>query len=277
MSTSVPPPTEEPSSELEVRELRAAAQAERRWIFWTRTLVIVGAILLWEMLVRLGLATELMAGQPSRVLHFLSTMVGDGSVVSHTLVTVYETLMGFVFGFFGGAALGLLMWWSRLAGKVLDPVIVALNSLPKIALTPVFLLWFGAGALMKVALSFSTVFLVSFLAAYSSLAMVDRELLQLAASMGGTKRQIFLKIVIPSSIPWLLAAMKLCIGFALTGAVVGEFVAANEGLGYLLLYAAQLYEMSLVWAGIFILLVLAVAMYLAVAVLERLSLRWMQA
>lgn len=265
------------SSEAEIMEFRAAARAERRKIFWIRLLAIVGGILLWEFLVRIGLLRELTIGQPTRVVYFLWSLTQDGSIVTHSAVTIYETVVGFVFGFIGGAILGMMVWWSRLAGKILDPVVVALNSLPKIALTPVFLLWFGVGVLMKVALSFSTVFLVSFIAAYSSLATIDKDLVQLAVSMGGTKGQIFRKVVIPTSIPWLVSAMKLCIGFALTGAVVGEFVAANQGIGYLLLYGAQLYEMSLVWAGILILLVVAIAMYLSVVAIEKRTLRWMEA
>jgi NitT/TauT family transport system permease protein len=151
---------------------------------------------------------------------------------------------------------------------------VALNSLPKIALTPIFLLWFGVGISMKIALSFATVFLVTFLSAAASLRGLDKELLHLTYALGATRGQVFRYVVIPSSVPWLVSAMKLCIGFALTGAVVGEFVAANQGIGYVLLYGAQLYEMSLVWAGIVALLVIAMLMYGTVAFLERWLLRW---
>src|SRR6185369_7473351 len=129
---------------------------------------------------------------------------------------------------------------------------------------------------MKVALIFSTVFLITFLTAAAALATVDKELLQLTAALGGTRWQVFRNVVVPSSLPWLISAMKLNIGFGLTGAVVGEFVAANEGIGYLLLYGAQVYEMSLVWAGILVLMVVAILMYLSVALLERWLLPWME-
>jgi NitT/TauT family transport system permease protein len=228
----------------------------------------------WELLVRFGVVRELLLGQPTKVAGFIYAMTMDGSLWRHGAVTTVETIGGFVGGFVLGAATGLIIWWSKTAERVIDPLMVALNSLPKIALTPIFLLWFGVGISMKLAVSFSTVYLVTFLTAAASLRAVDKELVQLTVALGGTSGQIFRSVVVPSSIPWLISAMKLSIGFALTGAVVGEFVAANQGVGYLLLYGAQLYEMSLVWAGVFILLVIAVAMYLAVAVLERWFLRW---
>jgi len=235
-------------------------------------LVLVG----WEMLVRLGIVRELLLGQPSRVAHFLVSLTLDGSLLRHTWVTSVETIIGFVGGFVLGAVSGLLLWWSKTAERVIDPLMVALNSLPKIALTPIFLLWFGVGLSMKLALSLSTVYLVTFLTAAASLRSIDKELLQLSAALGGNRWQIFRNVVVPSAVPWLVSAMKLSIGFGLTGAVVGEFVAANQGLGYLLLYGAQIYDMSLVWAGIVVLLLIAMLMYTSVAAFERWFLRWME-
>ncbi len=228
----------------------------------------------WELLVRYGFVRELLLGQPSKVVSVIVTKVQDGSLIRDSWITTVETIVGFVGGLILGGAAGLLLWWSRTAERVLDPLMVALNSLPKIALTPIFLLWFGVGISMKIALSFATVFLVTFLTAAASLRALDKELLQLTAALGANRAQVFRYVVVPSSMPWLVSAMKLCIGFALTGAVVGEFVAANQGLGYLLLFGAQLYEMSLVWAGIAALLVIAMLMYGSVAILERRLLRW---
>lgn len=238
--------------------------------------ILVFLLVGWEMLVRLGIVRELLVGQPSRVLHFLVSLTLDGSLLRHTWVTSVETIIGFVGGFVLGAISGLLLWWSKTVERVIDPLMVALNSLPKIALTPIFLLWFGVGLSMKLALSLSTVYLVTFLTAAASLRSIDKELLQLTAALGGNRWQIFRNVVVPSAVPWLVSAMKLSIGFGLTGAVVGEFVAANQGLGYLLLYGAQIYDMSLVWAGIVALLVIAMLMYTSVAAFERWFLRWME-
>jgi len=253
----------------------ARRQRARAWraVAIGQAALIVGTIVIWEAAVRLGWVSELFVGQPSRVAGFLYSMTEDGTLLRHSAVTLIETLIGFVLGFAAGA-LGLLVWWSRTLARILDPIMVTLNSLPKIALTPILLVWLGVGISMKVALSFSTVFLVTFLAAVASLGAIDRELVQLTVALGGSRWQIFRKVVVPSTWPWLISAMKMSIGFGLTGAVVGEFVGANEGIGYLVLYAAQLYEMSMVWAGVCALVVMALAMYLGVTLLERALLRW---
>lgn len=255
-------------------ETRRLVAKEKRTVLAIQVGILVASVVAWEVLVRLGIVRELLLGQPTKVVRFIASMTMDGTLWRHGGITTIETLGGFVGGFVLGAASGLVLWWSKTAERVIDPLMVALNSLPKIALTPIFLLWFGVGMSMKLALSFSTVYLVTFLTAAASLRAVDKELLQLTVALGGTRGQIFRSVVVPSSIPWLISAMKLSIGFGLTGAVVGEFVAANQGVGYLLLYGAQIYEMSLVWAGIFVLLVIAMGMYLAVALLERWFLRW---
>jgi len=255
-------------------EQKRLVQREKRKVVFLQVLLVAVTIAVWELLVRIGLLREFWIGEPSKVATFIVRTIQDGTLLRDTWVTTEETILGVLGGFTLGAIAGLLIWWSRTLENVLDPVMVALNSLPKIALTPIFLLWFGVGLWMKVALTFSTVFLVAFLTAAASLRALDRELLDLTSALGGSRWQVFRNVVVPSSMPWLFSAMKLSIGFGLTGAVVGEFVAANAGLGYLLLYGAQIYEMSLVWAGIAALLVISILMYWAVAVLERKILHW---
>jgi NitT/TauT family transport system permease protein len=272
MTTSIELATSDPDAML-YEHRRKLARETRKVVLIQLALLIFG-IGAWELLVRFGGVRELLVGQPTRVADHIVSMWKDHSLVRHTWITVAETLVGSVSGFVLGAACGLLLWWSKPLERALDPVMVVLNSLPKIALTPIFLLWFGVGFSMKVALILSTVFLITFLTAAAALATTDKELLQLTAALGGTRWQVFRNVVVPSSLPWLISAAKLNIGFGLTGAVVGEFVAANEGIGYLLLYGAQIYDMSLVWAGILILVVVAMAMYFSVALLERWLLPW---
>jgi NitT/TauT family transport system permease protein len=272
MTTSIELATPDPDAML-YEHRRKLARETRKVVLIQLALLIFG-IGAWELLVRFGGVRELLVGQPTRVADHIVSMWKDHSLVRHTWITVAETLVGSVSGFVLGAACGLLLWWSKPLERALDPVMVVLNSLPKIALTPIFLLWFGVGFSMKVALILSTVFLITFLTAAAALATTDKELLQLTAALGGTRWQVFRNVVVPSSLPWLISAAKLNIGFGLTGAVVGEFVAANEGIGYLLLYGAQIYDMSLVWAGILILVLVAMAMYFSVALLERWLLPW---
>jgi len=254
--------------------IAATERKERHALAAIRWGGVVLILLVWEGLIRGGHARELLVGQPSRVFGFLLDASSAGDLLGHTLVTGFETLVGYTAGVVFGCATGYAAWWMPRLGKAIDPYMIALNSIPKVALAPLFLVWFGLGIATKVALSFSTVFLVMHLTTYSSLKQVEQDLVDLAVTFGAKRWQIFSKIVVPSTLPLILSAMKVCIGFALTGAVIGEYVAANKGLGYLTLYAAQLYEMSLVWAAIVMLVLMSIALYAAISWLQSRFVSW---
>lgn len=268
-ATAMPPRDAELISKVVVSERR-----ERRTLFLMRFSGLLLTLLIWEGLVVSGFARELLVGQPSRIAMFLFETVSGGDLLMHTLVTGFETILGYSLGITIGCTTGFAMWWLPRLGKTVDPYMIGINSIPHVAMAPLFLVWLGLGISTKVALSFTTVFLVMHLTTYSSLRQVEPDLVGLATSFGASRSQIFVKVVVPSSLPWILSSMKVCIGFALTGAVVGEYVAANKGLGYLTLYAAQLYEMSLVWAAIFMLLLGSMALYVTVSWLQRRLMPW---
>jgi NitT/TauT family transport system permease protein len=263
---------------LEDRQLQLTAlSAERRdriIVFGMRLALIAFILVLWELAVRLGWTQELLVGQPSRIGHFLAETLAGGELVKDAIVTGNETLFGYVLGVVLGTTTGLLMWWMPRLGRTIDPYLIAANAIPMVALAPLFLVWFGLGIATKIALSFKTVFLVMHLTTYSSLRQVPRDLVDLAVSFGATRSQIFFKVVVPSTLPSIISAMKVSIGFALTGAVVGEYVAANKGLGYLTLHAAQLYEMSLVWAAIVVLVGMSLILFALVALLQSRFASW---
>jgi NitT/TauT family transport system permease protein len=251
-----------------------AARRERLTVVGMRVAFIVALLGFWEVSIRLGWAQELLIGQPSRIVHFLAeTMVG-GELFQHAVVTGLEALSAFSLGVILGTTTGFLMWWLPRFGRAIDPYFVGVSAIPTVALAPLFLVWLGLGMATKVALGFKTVFLVMHLTTYASLRQTPSELVDLATAFGATRFQIFRKIVVPSSMPWVLSAMKVSIGFAFTGVVVGEFVAANKGLGYLTLYAAQLYEMSLVWAAIIVLVGMSLVLLWFVSTLRARFASW---
>jgi NitT/TauT family transport system permease protein len=254
---------------------RSRRQEQERWFLLLMRLGGVAIVLVfWEIAVRTGIARELIFGQPSRIFGFLIQMLEGGDLLKDTAVTAYETVLGYVFGVGLGCATGFAMWWFPRLGKVFDPYMTAINSIPKVALAPIFLVWFGLGIGTKIMLSFVTVYIVMHMTIYSGLREVESDLVDLARSFGARRGQVFWKVVVPSSMPWILSGMNVSIGFALTGAIIGEYVAANQGLGYLTLYAAQLYEMSLVWAAIVVLVVMSVFFYAAVVALQRWLTPW---
>jgi NitT/TauT family transport system permease protein len=235
--------------------------------------VVALILLAWEGAVRSGIAPAYLYGQPSGIWLKAVSSIANGSLLRDSWVTFEESVAGFAIGGVLGTAVGLALWISPLVGKVARPIIVALNGVPKIALAPLIIIWFGIDIGSKVASAAILTFIVSLITAQSGTARVDTDLVTLMRSLGASRWQTFRKVVMPASVPWIMAGLRLNIGFALIGAVVGEYIAAKEGLGYLVYYAGTLYDLNSVWLGIFALMLMALVLDAGVTLLER-ALRW---
>jgi NitT/TauT family transport system permease protein len=208
-------------------------------------------------------------GQPSGIAKKFVTLLADGTLLQATFVTGLESLIGFVIGCFFGSVAGLALWLTPRFALVLRPFIVAINGLPKIALAPLIIVWFGIDIESKIAIAAIITFIVSLMTAYSGAQEVDQDLIRLMRSLGATSWQTFTKIVAPATMPWIISGLRLNVGFALIGAVVGEYIAAKQGLGYLVYYAGTLYDLNAVWVGLFALMLLALVLDYAVTLIER--------
>lgn len=259
----------------------AARPAKRDWtefkVFTGRMLALLIPLVVWELLVRQGVLDVFFFGQPSVILSRTYKYILDGSLLLHTSVTVSETIIGFVAGMLIGSALGLLMWFSRTAARIVEPFLVVFNATPKIALAPMLVLYLGITYWMKVALSFSVVVVIAWMVAYEGARAVDADLVRLLHSLSATRWQVFTKVVIPSCLSWIISSFRLCIGFSLTGAVVGEFISAREGLGWFINFSSSVYELNDVWIGLLSLMLLASVLNVVVDWLERRLLAWRQA
>ena len=211
---------------------------------------------------------------PFKVFGYLAEVTADGSIFEHAAVTLYEAAVGFVLGALTGVGFGFLLARRETLAAVLDPYIVAFNGIPRIALAPLFIIWFGIGPNSKVVLVVIVVFFLTFFSTFSGIKGVDVELKNLLRIMGASERQVLLKITVPATIPWILTGLKLSVPYALVGAVVGEFVAASKGLGYLINYNTSLFSTTGALGGI---IVLALVVVLCNEVLSRAEarlLRW---
>lgn len=227
----------------------------------------------WEALVRLGYLKVYLYGLPSGILDKFWKLLIDGSLVADTAITAYESILGFAIGSFFGSFLGLALWLTPTLAAVLRPFIVAINGLPKIALAPLIIVWFGIDIESKIAIAGIITFIVSLMTAYSGAMEVDGDLVRLMRSLGASPRQTFFKVVVPSTVPWIVSGLRLNVGFALIGAVVGEYIAAKKGLGYLVYYSGTLYDLNAVWVGLFMLMGVALALDYLVTLIER-RFRW---
>jgi NitT/TauT family transport system permease protein len=211
---------------------------------------------------------------PSRVFGYLWEVIADGSIFGHLAITLYETFSGFFIGALSGIGFGFLLARREILAQILDPFIVAFNGIPRIALAPIFIIWFGIGPNSKVILVVIVVFFLTFFNTYSGVKGVDIELKNILRIMGANERQILFKVTIPATIPWITTGLKLSVPYALVGAVVGEFIAASKGLGYLINYNTSLFSTTGALGGIIILALVVVCCNEVIERTEAYLLRW---
>ena len=198
----------------------------------------------------------------------------DGSIFMHIVATVYATAMGFIIGSVGGALLGVWLGVSPFASRLLSPYLNALNALPKVALAPLFVLWFGLGIESKIALAAVLVLFLVFLNTFAGVREVDQDLIDGARLMRATRAQVILKVIIPSAMSWVFTGLKIAMPYALIGAVLGEMIAANRGLGYLVQFSGSQFDTAGVFAVLFVIALLAVALNYAVDAMQGRIERW---
>lgn len=223
------------------------------------------------------LVSELYISTPAAVFASFFAMVADGSLLRHALITAIEAGGGFVLGGSCGFSVGVILGRARRLAEVLDPFILAFYSLPKIALAPLFVMWFGIGIEMKVIFAATIVFLLVFLNTYSGVRSVSRELVTIYRLMGASERQVVAKVVIPSAITWVFAGLRLSVPYALVGAIIGELIAANRGLGYLLSKATSQFNTADAFAALLAIITLSVCLNLAIKEIEKRLMPWREA
>jgi NitT/TauT family transport system permease protein len=240
------------------------------------TQVALLAVLLgfWDRMTANNSQAAFLFGSPSAMAGFLGQMVSDGSLWSDTYVTGLETLLGFLVGNFVGTVLGLSLWYSRFVSRVVEPFVIAVGSIPIIALAPIIIIWFGTGLISKVAMSTLSVVIVALVTSYKGAVGVDPDQVNLMRTLGASKFQIFRKLVVPASLTDIFAGLKLTVGFALIGAIVGEFMSSSEGLGHAIFKAGSLYIIPKVFAALVATIALALLLTFLVGRTERLLMPW---
>lgn len=250
------------------RYLRALAR-ERRLIVLARVLLLVILIAAWEIATRRGALDPFIFSSPSRLVRTIGQLWATGDLARHILVTLWETVLGFALGTGLGVLCAMALWWFPRAAKTLDPYLVILNALPKIALGPVLIVWMGTGmpAIVTIAVLVSVV--VSITSVSTGFQEVSPAKLQLMRSFGATKLQMLRMVVLPANVPTMVGALKLSVGMSWVGVIVGEFLISRAGLGYLIVYGGQVFKLDIVMASVVILCVLAGLMYYGVALFEK--------
>ena len=230
--------------------------------------ILAAIIALWQIGVETGFIDGFFWSYPTQIFKTAQVFVAQGDALLDTWFTLKSTLIGFVLGTGGGALIGLAFWWSRNYANTLQPFIICFESMPKLALAPLIVLVFGMGMVSKVAIAMALTIVVSALTTYAGVRAIDPDNERLLYSLGATRGQVFRKLVVPSTLPWIISVLRVNIGLALTGSIVGEFISSQHGLGRAIIYAGQTYDIALVWSGVLILSSLALLMYVAVSKIE---------
>ena len=235
--------------------------------------LLLALIALWEIGSRVGWIDPFFFSSPAEILRTAIVKWQSGALWRDIAYTASSTLLGFLLGTVIGSVLGLLFWFSRPVAMVAEPWLIVLNALPKLALAPVLVILTGIGFMSKVILAFLMTVVVAAMSAYGGVQSVDPALETLLTSLGAKRRQIFVRLVIPSAMPSVITGLRVNIALAMAGSIVGEFIASDRGLGRMIVYAGTIFDLPLVWVGVAVLSLVSVAMYAGVVLLEKLLLR----
>lgn len=232
--------------------------------------LLIGA---WELCARLQLIDPFITSSPSRVIKTIGELYANGNLFYHIGVTLMETLIGFTVAVVLGYLIAVALWMSDSLQKIFEPYIVVLNSLPKIALGPLIIIWIGTGYTAIIFMTVIVSIIVCIMNTLTGFLQVDKTMLTLMRALGAGKRQTLTKLVIPASVPQLMNTLKVAVGLAWIGSIMGEYIVSRAGLGYLIVYGGQVFRLDLVMTATIILCVLAGGMYAIVALAEKLLTR----
>lgn len=239
-----------------------------------RGVLLGGLIGVWELLVFQGILDPFYTSKPSMVYQDIISFYSSGALFRHTFITLQESLSGLFWGTILGIVTGFLLGEIRLLGAIFEPFISAFYGIPKLALAPIFVLWFGLGMKSKIILSSILVFYLVFFSTYGGVRSVDRNLVVSVKLMGATRWQILLKVILPSCTPWILAGIRGGLGASLIGAIVGEYMGASAGLGWMIAYAASFFKVDRVMSCILILFIIGIIFNQSLKFVESILLKW---
>lgn len=242
---------------------------QERFITGMQYLILLCIIGIWEISTRLGWIDPFIASSPSRVAATIGRLFTAGELFLHIGTTLFETVAGFVIGTFLGTLLAALLWWSSTLCHILDPYLVVLNALPKIALGPILIVWIGAGMSSIIVMAVLISLVCTTVTVLTGFLDSSSEKYLLMQTLGATRFQIFRLVVLPASVPSIVAALKISVSMSWVGVIVGEYLVSKAGLGFLIVYGGQVFKLDLVMASIVILCVLAAIMYYGVSFLEK--------
>lgn len=226
-------------------------------------------IVIWQILANCNIINTFIFSSPKKVLDTIINLYKNKNLFNNIWVTVYETVLSFSIATILGTVIAAILWWNKRLQKIIDPYLTILNSLPKVALGPIIIIWFGAGIKSIIFMALLISLIITIINVYEGFNNVNQNKIKLMKSLGSNKWQLFSKLILPNSLCNIISALKINVSMALIGVIMGEFLVSKKGIGYLILYGSQVFNLSLVISGIFILCIVASIMYYLVSFLEK--------
>lgn len=241
-------------------------------IMFTQIVILFAIISLWELCANMGKIDSFITSQPSRILKTFANL-SNNNLLEHLKITCAETLIGFTIGSIAGTLIAIILWWFPFVSKVSEPFLVVLNSLPKTALGPIIIIWVGAGMPAIIVMALAISLIVTILNILNGFLETDKEKIKMARTFKATRAQILTKIIIPANLQTFFNTLKMNIGLSLVGVITGEFLVSKGGLGYLIVYGGQVFQLDLVMTSVIILAIVAALMYEAIIVAEKIVMK----
>lgn len=251
------------------KEFLIAEMIHKRQVRITRSMLLVLFLALWELAARFDWIDSFIFSSPAMILSCFWAMAKDGSLFLHTGVTLMETVLSFLLVVIISLAAALILWSSRALSEILEPYLVMLNSLPKSALAPLLIVWLGNNTRTIIVAAVSVALFGSILTLHTGFSQTDPDKIRLIYALGGTKKDVLVKVLLPSSVPLIISNMKVNIGLCLVGVIIGEFLSSRAGLGYLITYGSQTFAMTMVVTAIVVLCIMSAALYQVIAAVEK--------
>ncbi len=235
----------------------------------SQILIITLFIIIWQLLADFKLINTFIFSSPKNIVNTIISLFNQGNLFKHIWVTVYETIISFSLGTIIGTIIATILWWNKTIARILDPYLTILNSLPKVAMGPIIIIWVGASinSIILMALLISTI--ITIINVYQGFIETDPLKIKLMNSFKATKFQLYTKLIIPSSLSNIISALKINVSMSLIGVIMGELLVSKEGLGYLINYGSQVFNLNLVMTGIIILALVSTVMYYSVVLIEK--------
>lgn len=246
---------------------------EKYLIKFFQLIIIALFLLIWQLLANYSLINTFITSSPKNVLNTIISLHQSNNLYHHIFVTAYETIISFVLGTFIGLFIASILWWNKFLAKVLDPYLTVLNSLPKVALGPIIIIWSGAGMKSIILMALLISVIITIINLHQAFKNTDQYKIKLLQSFNASKMQIYLNLILPYNFNTIISSLKVSVSMSLIGVIMGELLVSKEGIGYLIMYGSQVFNLNLVMTGILLLCLLSVIMYLLVSLIEKMLIK----